>query len=290
MGAAFPASTCKRRFVTFGSAKRSFFPCKYLQTQILFSVRFRARSVGSLISCSRVRSSRESHQQTAEQGAAPDRLQLHSLRSFLTSVIALPAAGELVVRLFARGLVAFCCVFAFVHCAKFACRSSLVSCKYLQTVFWFARRCFIGSFRFGARALGSALTCKYLWRHLWRRASFCCCSVSPAARRLPLVVARFLAPVSLPVATAAFLQVLGAYYFWCQFCFRGVGFSSFAFAASRPKSRAEVTNKQANKALHPTAYSSVRCVRSSLRSLRFRRRVSLSLRCGARLDGNRKVE
>lgn len=32
-----------------------------------------------------------------------------------------------------------------------------------------------------------------------------------------------------------------------------------------------------NKALPPTAYSSVRCVRSSLRSLRFLRRVSLSL-------------
>ena len=30
-----------------------------------------------------------------------------------------------------------------------------------------------------------------------------------------------------------------------------------------------------NKALHSTAYSSIRCVRSSLRSLRFRRRVSL---------------
>jgi hypothetical protein len=39
----------------------------------------------------------ESDQQAAEQGAAPDRLQLHSLRSFLTSLIPLPAAGELVV-------------------------------------------------------------------------------------------------------------------------------------------------------------------------------------------------
>ena len=48
---------------------------------------------------------------------------------------------------------------------------------------------------------------------------FVVAAFSPAARRLPLVVARFLAPVSLPVATAAFLQVLGAYYFWCQFCF-----------------------------------------------------------------------
>ena len=34
---------------------------------------------------------------TAEQGAAPDRLQLHSFCSFLTSLIPLPAAGELVV-------------------------------------------------------------------------------------------------------------------------------------------------------------------------------------------------
>ena len=32
---------------------------------------------------------------------------------------------------------------------------------------------------------------------------------------------------------------------------------------------------QHNKALHPTAYSSVPCARASLRSLRFRRRVSL---------------
>ena len=31
----------------------------------------------------------------AQQGAAPDRLQLRSLRSFLASVSALPAAGEL---------------------------------------------------------------------------------------------------------------------------------------------------------------------------------------------------
>ncbi len=31
----------------------------------------------------------------AEQGAAPDRRQLRSLRSFLASVSALPAAGEL---------------------------------------------------------------------------------------------------------------------------------------------------------------------------------------------------
>jgi hypothetical protein len=35
---------------------------------------------------------------TAQQGAAPDRLQLHSFRSFLTSLIPLPAAGELGVR------------------------------------------------------------------------------------------------------------------------------------------------------------------------------------------------
>lgn len=35
----------------------------------------------------------------AQQGAAPDRLQLRSLRSFLTSLSALPAAGELAVEL-----------------------------------------------------------------------------------------------------------------------------------------------------------------------------------------------
>jgi hypothetical protein len=40
----------------------------------------------------------------AEQGAAPDRLQLRSLRSFLASVSALPAAGELGVSPHARGL------------------------------------------------------------------------------------------------------------------------------------------------------------------------------------------
>ncbi len=33
--------------------------------------------------------------QAAQQGAAPDRLQLRSLRSFLAAVSALPAAGEL---------------------------------------------------------------------------------------------------------------------------------------------------------------------------------------------------
>ena len=69
---------------------------------------------------------RESHKQTAEQGAAPDRLQLRSLRSCLASVSALPAAGELVVRLFARGASA--CEsfeFALALTAKF----SRVSCR-----------------------------------------------------------------------------------------------------------------------------------------------------------------
>ena len=37
----------------------------------------------------------------------------------------------------------------------------------------------------------------------------------------------------------------------------------------------KLSNLQHNKALHPTAYSFVPCARSSLRSLRFRRRVSL---------------
>ena len=40
---------------------------------------------------------RQSRQQATEQGAAPDRLQLHSFRSFLASFSSLPAAGELVV-------------------------------------------------------------------------------------------------------------------------------------------------------------------------------------------------
>ena len=43
---------------------------------------------------------------TAEQGAAPDRLQLRSLRSFLASVSALPAVGELGRSVAARGLAA----------------------------------------------------------------------------------------------------------------------------------------------------------------------------------------
>jgi hypothetical protein len=44
----------------------------------------------------------------------------------------------------------------------------------------------------------------------------------------------------------------------------------------------ETDQQQQNKALHPTAYSFVRCGRSSLRSLRFRRRVSLVVRRLAR--------
>ena len=40
----------------------------------------------------------------AEQGAAPDRLQLRSLRSFLAPVSALPAAGDLGRSAVARGL------------------------------------------------------------------------------------------------------------------------------------------------------------------------------------------
>ena len=40
-----------------------------------------------------------------QQGAAPDRLQLRSLRSFLASVSTLPAAGELSVGLLARGVL-----------------------------------------------------------------------------------------------------------------------------------------------------------------------------------------
>ncbi len=39
-----------------------------------------------------------------QQGAAPDRLQLRSLRSFLTSLSALPAAGELSVSPLARSV------------------------------------------------------------------------------------------------------------------------------------------------------------------------------------------
>ena len=47
---------------------------------------------------------------------------------------------------------------------------------------------------------------------------------------------------------------------------------------------ANATPKLTYEALHPTAYSSVPYARSSLRSLRFRRRVSLALCRCARLD------
>jgi hypothetical protein len=57
-----------------------------------------------------------------------------------------------------------------------------------------------------------------------------------------------------------------------------------AYAVAR-KWRLKITDKPQNKALHPTAYSSVR--RSS--SLRFRRRVSLSLGGGAQLSKSRNV-
>ncbi len=55
---------------------------------------------------------RHNHITTAQQGAAPDRLQLRSLRSCLAPVSALPAAGELGRCAAARGLAG--CVILFV--------------------------------------------------------------------------------------------------------------------------------------------------------------------------------
>ncbi len=49
--------------------------------------------------------SRNTVQQAAQQGAAPDRLQPTLLRSFLASSLRLPAAGELSRLAAARGLV-----------------------------------------------------------------------------------------------------------------------------------------------------------------------------------------
>jgi len=68
-----------------------------------------------------------------------------------------------------------------------------------------------------------------------------------------------------------------------QLCGSGAGFGfrrliCFGSAQSRSVARqaaVQTHQQRPNKALHPTAYSSARYGRSSLRSLRFRRRVSL---------------
>ena len=61
----------------------------------------------------------------------------------------------------------------------------------------------------------------------------------------------------------------------------GFGFRVLIFSGSGQswlvarQAAIQASEQRPNKALHPTAYSSVRFGRSSLRSLRFRRRVSL---------------
>jgi hypothetical protein len=75
---------------------------------------------------------------TAQQGAAPDRLQLRSLRSFLAAVSALPAAGELGRSVAAPGLAACAkrrilsdmkkkiCVLLFVLATSIPCLAVLI--------------------------------------------------------------------------------------------------------------------------------------------------------------------
>ena len=76
--------------------------------------------------------SAQSPQRAAQQGAAPDRLQLRSFRSFLTSLSALSAAGELV----RCAAASFCCVSAQLALQVLASR---VSCS-LARVAWPRRR------------------------------------------------------------------------------------------------------------------------------------------------------
>ena len=180
----FPASTCKFGFATFGSAKRPFSPYKYLQRAtlvfgLIFGPRrlaFRFRGLASEV-C------RASHQQAAEQGAAPDRLQLRSLRSFLTSLSTLPAAGELdVVAQRAAWLNRFCgfAVDALAFLANLARRrfggaAFLFSCG----VWAFAWQAWFLARGFWASAAQAFLPCcKYLRAQLFQRKRFNCATTN----------------------------------------------------------------------------------------------------------------
>ena len=93
----FSASTCTRLSHTFSSARLS----KVSLVRVLaacYNSNSTVLRLASTCSASLVTTAcRRGVPTAAQQGAAPDRLQLHSFRSFLTSFIALPAAGELVV-------------------------------------------------------------------------------------------------------------------------------------------------------------------------------------------------
>ena len=100
----FSASTCTRLSHTFSSARLS----KVSLVRVLaacYNSNSTVLRLASTCSASLVTTAcRRGVPTAAQQGAAPDRLQLHSFRSFLTSFIALPAAGELVVVLRASAL------------------------------------------------------------------------------------------------------------------------------------------------------------------------------------------
>ena len=103
-------------------------------------------------------------------------------------IAALLAAGELVVRLLARGLVAIILSCVFVVSAKFACRSSLASASTCRRFRLFARRCFVGHFCFRCSLVLSArLPASTCARFSSFRVAFSgqrfACSVPFAARR-----------------------------------------------------------------------------------------------------------
>ena len=79
------------------------------------------------------------------------------------------------------------------------------------------------------------------------------------------------------------LQVLAGNVFWRSVpqSSRGLGCCKYLQALQFQQQGRAVKQLRPNKALHPTAYSSVHFARASLHSLRFRRRVSLSLGRGA---------
>ena len=207
---------------------------------------------------------------TGEQGAAPDRLQLHSFHSsfLLIPFIALPAAGELSVRRFAKyafsgasfgmELLAHREVCAgFVPPRFFLCGLVLVHLAFVCL----ASRC---QRRFAALLVSCVL-------------AFRLCGAAASTCRQRCVHFRFRA-----VAWVSLVQVLAACGFGVQRRVSSLKRCHLAFIVSRRKfARKSPTKCRTRRCTRPPTapFAAFRSCLASLRSFRFRRRVSLSLCC-----------
>ena len=167
----------------------------------------------------------------------------------------------------------------------FARFGSLLPTSTCRRFYLFARHCFIDYFCFRRSLVSAArLPASTCAGFRWPRASVRCFSVSPAARRLPLIVAAFLAAgfasgcgCGVPASTWCVLLLLPVLFSWRRL---------FVRLLSRPRvrscARKSPTSKRTRRCTRPPTAPFV-SVAGSLHSLRFRRRVSLALGRRARL-------